>query len=70
MMHPDPSLRFLPALFAAVMLAGASPVGASAAMTMALCGGGSANVPGKAPSRDCDQPCHVGCNRRKAGACS
>lgn len=63
-MMRDSAFAFLPALFAAVMLASGS---ASAMPLMAaLCNGGSAELPGKAPRRDCDQACHVGCTRRKA----
>lgn len=62
----DSALAFLPALFAVVMLMSGS---ASAMPLMAaLCDGGAAELPGKAPRRDCDQACHVGCARRKAKA--
>ncbi len=62
----ESAFAFLPALVAAVMLASGS---ASAMPLMAaLCNGGAAQLPGKAPRRDCDQACHVGCARRKAKA--
>ena len=62
-MMRDSAVAFLPALFAAVMLAS----GSAAAMPLmaALCNGGVAQLPGKAPRRDCDQACHFGCTRRK-----
>jgi hypothetical protein len=60
------ALAYLPALLAALMLVSGS---ASAMPLMAaLCNGGAAALPGKAPRRDCDQACHVGCTRRKAKA--
>ncbi len=57
------ALAWLPALVAAVMLAG----GSATAMPMmgVLCNGGSAEIPGKAPRRDCDTACHAGCTRRR-----
>ncbi len=65
-MPRESAFAWLPALFAAVMLAGGS---ASAAPLMAaLCNGGSAEIPGKAPRRDCDTACHANCTRRKARA--
>jgi hypothetical protein len=61
-----PALAWLPALFAAVMLASGSawalPVRA------ALCSGGSAELPGRHPAKGCDQACHSGCQRRKGRA--
>jgi hypothetical protein len=63
----DPLLA-LPALLALVMLTGTAPARAQM-LTMALCNGGTASVPGNAPAgRDCDTACHAGCQRRKAAA--
>ncbi|MFZ4690833.1 MAG: hypothetical protein ACOYLS_16495 [Polymorphobacter sp.] len=64
----DRPLLFLPALFAALMLAGTAPARAGAALTMALCAGGSAPVPGQPRRQDCDQACHAGCGRRAGAA--
>lgn len=52
----------LPALFAAVMLASGTP---ALSMQVALCAGGSVELPQKAPGKTCDQGCHAGCQRRK-----
>jgi hypothetical protein len=62
----DP-LHALPALLALVMLTGTAPAHSAQMLTMALCNGGSASVPGAPPTRrDCDTACHAGCQRRKA----
>jgi hypothetical protein len=63
-MH-DPLLA-LPALIALVMLTATTPARAQM-LTMELCNGGSAQVPGNSPARrDCDTACHAACQRRKA----
>jgi hypothetical protein len=62
----DP-LHALPALLALVMLTAAAPARSAQMLTMALCNGGTAQVPGNAPARrDCDTACHAACQRRKA----
>ncbi len=60
-MRRDNAFAALPALLAAVLLAGGSA--AALPMTVALCSGGSSELPGKVPG--CDQACHAGCQRRK-----
>lgn len=52
----------LPALFAAVMLAGGTP---ALSLQVSLCSGGTAELPQKNPGKTCDQACHAGCQRRK-----
>jgi|GEM_PF-6871093 hypothetical protein len=59
----DSACAFLPALFAAVMLAGGSA--AALPMRATLCTGGIAESPGKAPAAGCDLACHAGCERRR-----
>lgn len=65
-MPRDNALFWLPALFAAVMLAGGSA--SAMPLTATLCNGGSAEIPGKPAPSDCDSACHAGCTRRKARA--
>jgi hypothetical protein len=64
-MGRDRAFAFLPALLAMVMLVGTAPTRAQAILSMTLCVGGSANIPGKTVPRDCDQACHAACQRRK-----
>ena len=65
-MMPDAPLAWLLSLFAAIMLASGS---ASAMPLMAaLCIGGTTELPGKLPRRDCALACHAGCTRRKGRA--
>lgn len=63
-MRRDTLLGWLPALIAAVMLAGGGASAAPAPMAI-LCSGGSAEIPGQPMQRDCDKACHAGCERRK-----
>ncbi|WP_426163313.1 hypothetical protein [Sandarakinorhabdus sp. DWP1-3-1] len=65
-MGRDKPVAWLPALIAAVLMAGGSA--AALPMTVALCSGGSTEAPGKLPGKACDQACHAGCQRRKGRA--
>jgi hypothetical protein len=60
-------LAHLPALVGLALAALSLPARADAQL-VSLCAGGS--LPGQVPARrDCDQACHVGCNReKKAGS--
>lgn len=64
-MRRDTLLGWLPALIAATMLAGSGAEAAPTASMVALCSGGSAEMPGKPLQRDCEKACHAGCERRK-----
>jgi hypothetical protein len=62
MLRSEP-LAHLPALLALALAAVAVPARAEARL-ISLCSGSSLPAP-DAPSRDCDQACHIGCSREK-----
>lgn len=57
---------YLPALIALALAAISLPARAQVQLA-SLCSGGSLPT-APAGSRDCDQACHIGCNRPKKGA--
>ena len=62
MLRSEP-FAYLPALLALALAAIAVPARAEARL-ISLCSGSNLPAPG-APSRDCDQACHIGCSREK-----
>lgn len=59
-------LAYLPALLALLLAGWAMPARAQGLLAASCGSGAPVRLPG--PVRDCDQACHIGCNRERRGS--